>query len=86
MKKGEIIKIQPAEEYTMANKQTIEHPRLTLWMVDPLRESKWPQDNNIIAGMCLQSAHAKVAKLNEGREPGVELFVLHDVDMNPLFA
>ncbi len=59
---------------------------LSLWLVDPVREAKWPQGDGLIAGMCLQDAHGKVAELNSGRTEGIERFVLHDGDDNPLFA
>lgn len=58
----------------------------SLWLVDPVRESKWPQGSGIIAGMCLRDAHVKVAELNSGRTEGTERFVLHDRDDSPLFA
>lgn len=59
---------------------------LSLWLVDPVRDEwKWPQGDELIAGLCLRDAHAKVAELNSGRVSGSIRYVLHDAMLNPMF-
>lgn len=71
----------------MAN-TTVDHkqPEISLWLVDPLSESEWPQDDNLIRGMCLQTVHEQVASLNSGRDGMTERFVVRDQNNEPLFA
>lgn len=70
---------------TDAGTDTLENHGITLWMVDPLRESSWPQ-GDYLAGLSLQEARKRVATLNEGRDSETECFVLYGKDMKPLFA
>jgi len=69
----------------VAGKITTADQGVSLWLVDPVRESEWPQGDTI-AGLSLNEAKAYVRMLNVGRGPNTEQFVLRDRNMNPLFA